>query len=166
MKKKTKQEEKLLIKYIGLFVLAIVVIFAVWFIGEQYKMSQNKANNISPLDGTVNSVGLDELKALTELPYGLLVYVHDSMDIATYNIDSRLLRIVERNDLQSSLVMIDISTDERMQVFLEELDINQNIPILMYFQGGRLVDYISRENYRFNNREINTFLREYDLIEQ
>ena len=166
MKKQKKQEEKLGLKYIGLFVLAIIVIFAVWFIGEQYKISQNRANNISVLEGTVNSVGIEELKVLAELPYGLLVYVHDIVDITSHNVDNRMLRIVEQNGLQDIMVMFDINTDERIIDFLNELNISYNVPILMYFQNGELVDYISRENHRLTNREINNFLREYDLIEK
>ena len=156
----------MLLKYIGVAVVSIAVIFVVWYVGEQYKINQNMRNNISVLDGSINSVTTDELRELVQYLGGYMVYFHDMDDLTTIDTDRAMLRVVNRHDLQDVMVMVNISHEPDLIEFLNEFKINMDAPMLIYFKDNEVIDILGKDDKRLSYREITNFLRKYTFIER
>lgn len=157
------------------YIIAVIVVLAIIFIGLYvHKWQQVKEEEkylVSYLIST-NTISfemndLEEITSiLSETPNKYFIYISYTKDKDVYNLEKKLKPIIDDYALQSSFYFLNIteikkSIPDYKNKIAEQLNISKDelndIPVILYFEDGNLVQKIHTE------KEFETFLEDKDF---
>ena len=151
--------------YLILFVVAILTIVAVLYLGSWYKTTkQFQERHNSALLSVISSITIDELDSyILDNPEDL-IYVTDTIKNNEY--EEQLKDIIEEYNLDSFFVYLELNEDDYDR--LKEYNNGSNLMLnnIIAFRENKIVDILATNEEELTKDNTITFLMEHQVIEK
>ena len=153
--------------YVVLVVSILVIIITLYIRTFYLSYVYNKNNSSIFNDKTINQINSDDFDfALSEITEGI-IYVSYNGTSKIRNMEKRLYKEVEKNNLNDMFIYWDI-TDIDKKVVINKLMLFDNeeivAPMLIYVKDGQIIEIVDSKYKMIDYNTLNNMLSKYGII--
>ncbi len=157
--------------YVYLAVICIITILAALFIVKWVKDYEKEKMSVSPLDGIVQSISVDEIDEVTSEMNDIVLYIGYTGNKRMYISEERLLKYLKRHDFKEKVIYVNVKTHHENREYINiikntlNIDEETNIeaPSLIYIKNKEVKKIVSNQTGYIYTDDINRLNLEYDL---
>lgn len=167
MKKKKEVREIPFKNYLILLVVCIITVILTFYINAWIKTYKEHTISVSPLNGVVNEINLNELnEAYFELP-DTIIYVGYTNDEKLYNEEKKLLKTIKKEEAANNVIYINVVNNDKYVSLLNKRfgkdgDTLKKAPAFICIKNGEVLKIVNVKEINNLNK---TFLKIIDLYE-
>ena len=164
--------KKPLKNYVIAIIVVLAIVFITFYIVSWFKVYEQKEMK-SPFTGFCSELQYNELEnSLVETPNSYFIYISYTNDNDAYQLEKKVKRIIVDNDLQSKIYYLNVTSEKDNSDFINELNTKlnledkkiENIPAIIYFNGGKVVNIINSTDVKvFDTKQLNELIKKYKI---
>ena len=157
--------------YVILFILFIATLLITLYINSIIRDYKYIKVNVSPLEGTISQINLNELDiALSELNNGI-IYVGNIHNKENKRLEKDILRKIKNEDLENYVYYCDASNDLDNNKYINVLinkfpNIRNNLkvsPAFIYFKNGEAIEVIDSYDRKITSEDLLYLAKKYQI---
>ena len=152
--------------YIVMLVSILVIILTLYIRNMYLSYQYSKGNSSIFNDKTINQINSKDFDfALSEINEGI-IYVGFNGSIKVKNMEKRLFKEIEKNNLNDMVIYWDITNIDKKVVREKLLLSNEEIvaPMLIYVKDGEVVEIFDSKEKMIDYTSLNNMLTKYGII--
>ena len=142
--------------YLVLFLLATSVVVVCFVLMNLYNSNKVVTYN-SPVKNVINEIKYDDLESYLQENLNIVLYINDSNDSDEQQ-ELNIKKIIMENNVQQYIVYIEKNED-----LVKEYSLDNNSPIFVAYQDGKVSEILSLNSY--SEEEVEKFLIRNGVIE-
>lgn len=167
MKKKKEVREIPFKNYLILIVVCIITVILTFYINAWIKTYKDHAISVSPLNGVVNEINLNEVnEAYFEIP-DTIIYVGYTNNEKLYNEEKKLLKTIKKEEAASNIIYINVAENSDYVSLLNKRfgkdgEILKKAPAFICIKNGKVLRIVNVNEITDLSKD---FLKIVDLYE-
>ncbi len=157
--------------YIILGVIVLAAILLTLFAVKWIKDYNSQKMSVSPLEGKIQSVKLEEIDTVISEINEAVIYIGYTGDKRLYITEERLLNYLNKHDFSNKFIYINVSdklkNDEYIDIIKEKLnitnDLNIEAPSLIYMKNNEVIRVVSNQTGYLYTNDISKLNIEFSL---
>lgn len=157
--------------YVILLLISVFTIVLTLYINAWVNTYKSNKLSVSPLDGVVEEVNINEINVTFSEMNEVLLYISYTNNKKIYNAEEKILKYIKGHDLVDKFIYVNVldylENKEYLKIlketFVEVKDNIEDAPMLIYVKNGKAEKVINRKNSTISTYDISELIKEYKL---